>query len=106
MSFASGATFVGYSVLRPGSDEMGDVYLAQHPRLHHWNTLKVLSATLTDDREFRDRLRETPIATSLYHPHILRVEYRGESDGQLWITMDYVKGNDAGQLVADRFPNG
>jgi serine/threonine-protein kinase len=83
------------------------VYLAQHPRLPHWNTLKVLSATLTDDREFRDRfMRETPIATSLYHPHILRVEYRGESDGQLWITMDYVKGTDAGQLVANRYPNG
>jgi serine/threonine protein kinase, bacterial len=56
MSFASGTTFVGYTVQRPlSSDEMGDLYLAQHPRLPHWNALKVLSATLTEDREFRDR---------------------------------------------------
>ncbi len=97
MPFTSGSTFTGYSVLRPlGRGEMGEVYLAQHPRLPHWNALKVLSATLTEDREFRDRfMRETPIATSLYHPHILGVEYRGESDGQLWITMDYVNGINA-----------
>jgi hypothetical protein len=69
MSFASGTTFVGYTVQRPlSSDEMGDLYLAQHPRLPHWNALKVLSATLTEDREFRDRfMRETPIANGPYH---------------------------------------
>ena len=108
MPLTSGATFAGYSVLRTlGCDEMGDVYLAQHPRLPHWNALKVLSATLTEDREFRDRfMRETPIATTLYHPHILEVEYRGETDGQLWITMDYVNGTSAAQLIANRFPTG
>ena len=31
---------------------LGEVYLAQHPRLPHWNALKVLSATLTEDAEF------------------------------------------------------
>jgi serine/threonine protein kinase, bacterial len=108
MPLTSGATFAGYSVLRTlGCDEMGDVYLAQHPRLPHWNALKVLSATLTEDREFRDRfMRETPIATTLYHPHILEVEYRGETDGQLWITMDYVTGTSAAQLIANRFLTG
>jgi len=108
MPFANGATFVGYTILRLlGCGEMGDVYLAQHPRLPHWNALKVLSAKLTEDREFRDRfMRETPIVTSLYHPHILGVEYRGESDGQLWIAMDYVNGTNAAQLIANRFPAG
>ncbi len=108
MALTSGATFAGYSVLRSlGRGEMGDVYLTQHPRLPHWNALKVLSATLTEDREFRDRfMRETPIATTLYHPHILEVEYRGETDGQLWVTMDYVNGTSAAQLIANRFPTG
>ncbi len=86
---------------------MGDVYLVQHPRLPHWNALKVLSATMTEDREFRDRfMRETPIATTLYHPHILEVEFRGETDGELWITMDYVNGTSAAQLMVTRFPAG
>jgi serine/threonine protein kinase, bacterial len=86
---------------------MGDVYLAQHPRLPHWNALRVLSPTLTEDREFRDRfMRETPVATTLYHPHILEVEHRGETDGQLRISMDYVNGTTAAQLIANRFPTG
>ncbi|HEY9305344.1 MAG TPA: serine/threonine-protein kinase, partial [Mycobacterium sp.] len=108
MPLTSGATFAGYSVLRLlGSGEMGDVYLAQHPRLPQWTALKVLSPSLTDDREFRDRfMRETPIATTLYHPHILEVEYRGETDGQLLVTMDYVNGTSAAQLIANRFPTG
>jgi serine/threonine protein kinase, bacterial len=86
---------------------MGDVYLVQHPRLPHWNALKVLPASLTEDREFRDRfMRETRIVTTLYHPHILEVEYRGETDGQLWISMDYVNGTTAAQLIANRCPTG
>ena len=108
MPLTSGASFAGYSVLRLlACGEMGDVYLAQHPRLPHWNALQVLSETLTADREFRDRfMRETPIVTTLYHPHILKVEYRGETDGQLWITTDYINGTSAAQLIANRFPAG
>ncbi|MGA8547341.1 MAG: serine/threonine-protein kinase, partial [Mycobacterium sp.] len=108
MPLTSGATFAGYSVLRLlGCGETGDVYLAQHPRLPQWTALKVLSATLTEDREFHDRfMRETPLVTTLYHPHILDVEYRGETDGQLWITMAYVNGTTAAQLIANRFPTG
>jgi serine/threonine protein kinase, bacterial len=108
MPLASGATFAGYSVLRVlGCDEMGDVYLVQHPRLPHWNTLTVLSATLTNDKEFRYRfMRETPIATTLFHPHIVEIQYRGESEGQLWVTTDYVKGTSAAQLITNRFPDG
>ena len=31
---------------------------------------------------------------------------RGESDGQLWISMDFVDGVDAARLLADRYPVG
>jgi serine/threonine protein kinase, bacterial len=108
MPFASGATFAGYSILRLlGSSGLGEVYLAQHPRFPRWNALKVLSAILTTDREFRDRfMRETGIATTLYHPHIVEIHYRGESDGQLWVATDYVNGTDGRQLMAHRFPTG
>src|ERR1700734_3067007 len=87
MPFTSGSTFTGYSVLRLlGRGDTGEVYLAQHPRLPHWNALKVLPATLTEDCEFRDRfMRETPIATSRYHPHILGAEAGGEPGGR-WAT--------------------
>jgi serine/threonine-protein kinase len=108
MPLASGATFAGYSILRLlGSSGTGEVYLAQHPRFPRWSALKILSANLTEDREFRDRfMRETGITTTLYHPHVVEIHYRGESDGRLWIATDYVKGSNAGHLVAHRFPAG
>lgn len=108
MPVTSGSTFSGYSILRSlGRGDAGEVFLAQHPRLPQWTALKILSAELAADDEFRDRfLRETPIATSLYHPHILRAEHRGEAEGVLWIAMDYVNGTDARDQVAHRYPDG
>ena len=50
--------------------------------------------------------READIAASLWHPHIVAVHDRGEHDGQLWITMDYVEGTDAAQQMRDRYPHG
>ena len=38
----------------------------------------------------------------LWHPHIVGVHDRGEYDGQLWITMDFVEGTDAARLLAER----
>ena len=40
------------------------------------------------------------------HPHIVAIHDRGEFNGQLWISMDYVDGTDAAQLVRDRYPRG
>jgi serine/threonine-protein kinase len=42
----------------------------------------------------------------LWHPHIVEVHDRGDVDGQLWISMDYVEGTDAGRLLAERYPDG
>jgi serine/threonine-protein kinase len=43
--------------------------------------------------------READLAATLYHAHILGVHDRGEFDGQLWISMDFVDGTDAGELA-------
>ena len=86
---------------------MGEVYLVQHPRLPRLEELKILPASVSADREYRQRFeREADIAASLWHPHIVAVHDRGEHDGQLWITMDYVEGTDAAQLMRDRYPHG
>src|SRR5215472_12744629 len=106
MALASGATFAGYAVARRlGAGVTGEVYLVQDPRLARWVALKVLSLALSTDSDFRQRfLLETTTATNLYHPHIVEVHARGEFEGQLWVAMDYVEGNTAAQLMADRFP--
>jgi serine/threonine protein kinase, bacterial len=86
---------------------MGEVYLVQHPRLPRRDALKVLSADFTTDDEYRMRfLREADVAATLWHPHIVGVHDRGEFEGQLWITMDYVEGTDVAQLQRDEYSRG
>lgn len=103
-----GQTFAGYTVVRQlGSGGMGEVYLAQHPRLPRQDALKLLTGDVSDDPSFRERfLREADLASTLWHPHIVGVHDRGEHDGQLWISMDFVDGEDAGSLIARRYPGG
>ncbi|MEO6793924.1 MAG: serine/threonine-protein kinase [Mycobacterium sp.] len=93
----AGSTFAGYRIVRLlGSGGMGEVYLAEHPRLPRRDALKVLPATVSADPGFRERFnREADLAASLWHPHIVGVHDRGEYDGQLWIAMDHVAGSDA-----------
>jgi len=106
MALASGATFAGYTVARRlGSGVTGEVYLVQDPRSARWVALKVLSLALSTDSGFRQRfLLETTTTANLCHPHIVEAHARGEFEGQLWIAMDYVEGNTAARLMADRFP--
>ncbi|MGQ4597301.1 protein kinase domain-containing protein [Nocardia sp. R6R-6] len=97
MGLRPGAIVGGYRVLQVlGSGGMGTVYLAQNPILPRRDALKVLSADLSTDDEFRARFeREANLAAGLDHPNIVAVYNRGEEDGQLWIAMQYVDGVDA-----------
>src|SRR5271170_4348134 len=107
-SIASGAPFAGYTILRPlGAGGMAEVYLVLHPRLPRRDVIKVLAEAITKDREYRERFnREADIAATLWHPHIVGVHDRGEFNGQLWISMDYVEGTDAADLLETQYPNG
>ena len=108
MPLADGQCFAEYTILRLlGSGGMGEIYLAQHPRLPRNDALKVLPTTFTEDHEYRERFnREADIAATLWHPHIVGVHDRGEFNGQLWISMDYVEGTDAADLLEEHYPNG
>lgn len=108
MPLAEGQEIAGYKILRSlGAGGMGEVYLAQHPRLPRRDALKVLSAAVSTDDEYRHRfLREAEIAATLWHPHIVAVHDRGDHDGRLWISMDFVEGTDAARLLAQNHPNG
>ena len=108
MPLQNGAMFAGYTVQRLlGSGGMGEVYLVQHPRLPRLDALKVLREPASTSAEFRDRFnREAELAASLWHPHIVGLHDRGEFEGRLWISMDYVEGTDAAQLLKDRHPSG
>jgi serine/threonine-protein kinase len=108
MPLAEGAVFAGYTIVRLlGAGGMGEVYLAQHPRLPRRDALKVQPTGVSGDPAYRQRFaREADLAAKLWHPHIVGVHDRAEHDGQLWIAMDYVEGTDAAQLLAQRYPAG
>lgn len=103
-----GEVFAGYTIVRRlGAGGMGQVYLAQHPRLPRRDALKVLPGELTANDEFRQRFnREADLAANLYNEHIVGIHDRGEYEGQLWISMDYVEGTDAAELLRARYPSG
>lgn len=104
----SAEPFAGYTILRQlGAGGMAEVYLALHPRLPRRDVIKVLAEAVTADPEFRERFnREADLAATLWHPHIVGVHDRGEFNGHLWISMDYVSGTDASRLVKERYEEG
>ncbi|PYE14567.1 serine/threonine protein kinase [Williamsia limnetica] len=107
MPLAPGSVFAGYRIERQlGAGGMGEVYLAQHPRLPRSDALKILPASLpgssaTSDDDYRRRfVREADLSAKLWHPNIVAVHDRGEFEGRLWISMDFVPGTDAAELLA------
>ncbi|MFG1794342.1 serine/threonine-protein kinase [Nocardia sp. NPDC049149] len=104
MAMSPGTIVGGYRIERVlGAGGMGTVYLAKHPSLPRMDALKLLSADLSNDHEFRTRFeREANLAAGLDHPNIVSVYNRGEEHGQLWIAMQYVDGIDASaELLRD-----
>lgn len=108
MPLTEGAVFAGYTIVRIlGTGGMGEVYLARHPRLPRHDAIKILPRDWAADDEYRDRfIREADLASTLWHPHIVGVHDRGEADGQLWLSMDFVDGVDASRLLESRYPAG
>ncbi|MBL1074811.1 serine/threonine protein kinase [Nocardia sp. 2] len=103
-----GEKFAEYVIERElGRGGMGTVYLARHPRLPRLTVLKVLNGDLFSDPESRARFeREAELAARLDHPNIVSVYDRGAEGERLWISMQYVQGEDAsgstGPMPADR----
>ncbi|NLG47268.1 serine/threonine-protein kinase [Gordonia sp. (in: high G+C Gram-positive bacteria)] len=96
----------GYRVLRQlGAGGMGQVYLVEHPRLPRRDALKLLDAGVSRNDDFQARFqREADLLAQLSHPNIVTLHDRGEHQGRLWITMEYVEGIDADHLLSSRGP--
>ncbi|GLP75544.1 hypothetical protein TUM20983_26540 [Mycobacterium antarcticum] len=107
MPLANGAKFAGYTIERQlGAGGMGEVYLAQHPRLPRHDAIKVLKTAISSDPDYIERFnREADLASKLWHPHIVGILDRGKYRGRLWISMDFVDGDDASRLL-DEHPDG
>ena len=79
---------------------MGDVYRADDLKLGQAVALKFLPASLRDDPNRRQRLREeVKLARLVAHPNVCRVWDVVESDGHEFLAMEYVDGEDLASLL-------
>ena len=86
-----------------GRGGMGTVYLATHARLDRRVAVKVISPDLADDPDFRARfLRESQLAASLDHPHVIPIYDADEVEGVLYLAMRYVDGPSLQTLIRER----
>jgi predicted Ser/Thr protein kinase len=86
-----------------GRGGMGTVYLATHERLERKVAVKVITPDLADDPEFRARfLRESQLAASLDHPHVIPIYDADEIEGVLYLAMRYVDGPSLQALLRER----
>lgn len=87
-------------VTRLGVGGMGEVFLVAHPRLPRLDALKLLDRGPSRNDEFRRRFeREADLLAPLRHPNIITLYDRGEFEGRLWLTMEYVAGTDVCKLL-------
>ena len=100
---APGTTVAGYRIeALIGRGGMGAVYRAEEQGLGRKVALKVIAPELAQDERFRERfLRESRIAASLDHPHVIPIYQAGDEDGLLFLAMRYVEGSDLAKVVAE-----
>ena len=106
-----------------GQGGMGQVYRAFDPRLERTVALKVIAPSFHDLPATKDSrespagssprisgdgharlLREARAVASLSHPNVVNVFDVGESNGRLYLAMEYVVGSTLRSLVGQELP--
>jgi len=83
-----------------GRGGMGEVYRAEDLTLGQVVALKFLPETLSQDAAALARFHaEVRTARQVSHPNVCRMFDIGESDGTLFLTMEYVDGEDLASVV-------
>ena len=104
------ATFGRYEILdKLGEGAMGVVYRARDSALGRVVALKMLSAELGGEEELHQRFqREAEAIGRLSHPNIVTVYDMGEAEGQLYMAMELLEGDDLryAHRAAGRHPAG
>lgn len=90
---------------RIGHGGMGRVYLAKDKRLNRLVALKVLSPErMNNPRALARFLREAKVGAQLQHENLVRIYDEGESNGIRYLVMEYIEGQNVGQLIAEKGP--
>lgn len=88
-----------------GSGGMANVYLARDLILDRDVAVKVLRFDFQDNQDAIRRFqREAMAASQLLHHNVVEVYDVDEEDGQQYIVMEYVKGNDLKTFIREKSP--
>ncbi|MFL5608793.1 MAG: serine/threonine-protein kinase [Gemmatimonadaceae bacterium] len=95
-----------YHILkRIGEGGMGRVYLGEHVKMNRQCAIKVMSPALVNDHESAARFaREASSAARIIHPNVAAVFDYGESDGLVYLVMEYVDGEPLSRVMAREAP--
>jgi serine/threonine protein kinase len=98
-----GTPFGHYELLELlGRGGMGQVYRAHDTVTDRVVALKVLPPTVVDDPVFKERFRrEAHAAAGLRDPHVVPIHGYGEINGQLYLDMRLIDGEDLGTVLAE-----
>ena len=78
---------------RLGEGGMGTVYLAEHVKMNRQCAVKVMNSALLTDSDSAQRFaREASNAARIIHPNVAAVFDYGETDGVVYLVMEYVDG--------------
>ena len=83
-----------------GKGGMGEVYRADDLKLRQPVALKFLPVALSSDARRLERFHhEVRVARQVSHPNVCRVYDIGEADGQHFISMEYIDGEDLASVL-------
>jgi serine/threonine-protein kinase len=83
-----------------GRGGMGEVYSADDLKLGQRVALKFLPTQRGKSQSWRDQFyAEVRMARQVSHPNVCRVYDVGESDGRLFLSMEFVDGEDLASLL-------
>lgn len=97
-----------YHILkRIGEGGMGRVYLGEHVKMNRQCAIKVMNPALVNDHESATRFaREASSAARIIHPNVAAVFDFGESDGLVYLVMEFVDGEPLSQILTREAPLG
>ena len=93
-----------YRVIRKiGEGGMGEVFLAEDPKLNRQIAVKVLSADFASDQDRMARfVHEAISASALNHPNIITIHEINDEHDPPFIAMEYVEGATLGRRMRER----
>ncbi len=86
-----------------GQGGMGEIYLAEDPRLHRRVALKLLPEHFTQNADrVRRFIQEAQAASALNHPNIITIFEIGDANGVHYMVTEYIEGQTLRRQITER----